>query len=73
MHACLHVCMYVCMYVFSLARLHPRVLTPSIFLSKMSKLAMAGSYVALVTPFTDADEVDYDKISELVDWHCKEG
>jgi len=49
------------------------VLTPRIFLSKMSKLAMAGSYVALVTPFTDADEVDYDKISELVDWHCKEG
>ena len=39
----------------------------------MSKLQLAGSYVALVTPFTDADEVDYAKIEELVDWHIAEG
>lgn len=40
---------------------------------RMSKLQLAGSYVALVTPFTDADEVDYAKIEELVDWHIAEG
>jgi hypothetical protein len=39
----------------------------------MSKLQLAGSYVALITPFTDNDEVDYAKIEELVEWHIAEG
>eukprot|EP00291_Cryptomonas_curvata_P001886 CAMPEP_0172193128 /NCGR_PEP_ID=MMETSP1050-20130122/24770_1 /TAXON_ID=233186 /ORGANISM="Cryptomonas curvata, Strain CCAP979/52" /LENGTH=288 /DNA_ID=CAMNT_0012868625 /DNA_START=18 /DNA_END=884 /DNA_ORIENTATION=+ len=34
---------------------------------------MAGSYVALITPFTESDEVDYAKIEELVEWHVVEG
>lgn len=39
----------------------------------MAKLELFGSYVALITPFTDADEVDYACIEELVEWHVKEG
>merc|ERR1719163_1203506 len=39
----------------------------------MAKLELFGSYVALVTPFTDADEVDYACIEQLVEWHVKEG
>jgi len=39
----------------------------------MAKLQLFGSYVALITPFTDADEVDYDCIKGLVEWHVKEG
>jgi len=34
---------------------------------------MSGSVVALITPFTDDDQVDYAKIEELVDWHIAEG
>eukprot|EP00961_Rhodomonas_salina_P123550 1664585-Rhodomonas_salina.2 len=40
---------------------------------KMAKLSMSGSVVALITPFTDDDQVDYAKIEELVDWHIAEG
>ena len=40
---------------------------------EMAKLELFGSYVALVTPFTDADEVDYACIEQLVEWHVKEG
>ena len=40
---------------------------------QMAKLELFGSYVALVTPFTDSDEVDYACIEELVEWHVKEG
>lgn len=39
----------------------------------MAKITMAGSYVALITPFTESDEVDYAKIEELVEWHVAEG
>lgn len=39
----------------------------------MAKFELFGSYVALVTPFTDSDEVDYACIEELVEWHVKEG
>mmetsp|Transcript_5592 Transcript_5592/g.8897 ORF Transcript_5592/g.8897 Transcript_5592/m.8897 type:complete len:295 (+) Transcript_5592:20-904(+) len=39
----------------------------------MSKFQLAGSYVALITPFTDDDQVDYAKIEELVKWHIAEG
>jgi len=39
----------------------------------MAKLELFGSYVALITPFTDADEVDYECIKGLVEWHVKEG
>jgi 4-hydroxy-tetrahydrodipicolinate synthase len=39
----------------------------------MAKLTMSGSYVAIITPFTDSDEVDYAKLEELVDWHVAEG
>ena len=48
---------------------HP---TARVFLG-MAKLELFGSYVALVTPFTDADEVDYACIEQLVEWHVKEG
>ena len=40
---------------------------------QMAKFELFGSYVALVTPFTDSDEVDYACIEELVEWHVKEG
>ena len=43
------------------------------FSSGMAMLELFGSYVALVTPFTDADEVDYACIEQLVEWHVKEG
>ena len=39
----------------------------------MAKLTMAGSYVAIITPFTESDEVDYAKLEELVEWHVAEG
>mmetsp|Transcript_29955 Transcript_29955/g.73729 ORF Transcript_29955/g.73729 Transcript_29955/m.73729 type:complete len:295 (+) Transcript_29955:34-918(+) len=39
----------------------------------MAKLQLNGSYVALVTPFTDSDEVDYAKIEELVEMHVQQG
>jgi 4-hydroxy-tetrahydrodipicolinate synthase len=32
-----------------------------------------GSYVALVTPFHDDLSVNFDKITELVEWHIAEG
>ncbi len=32
-----------------------------------------GSYVALVTPFTSKDEIDEDKIRELVNFHIENG
>ena len=32
-----------------------------------------GSYVALITPFTKNDEVDEDKIRELVNFHIENG
>ena len=39
----------------------------------MAKLELFGSYVALVTPFTDDDQVDYACIEGLVEWHVQEG
>lgn len=32
-----------------------------------------GSYVALITPFTNTGEVDEEKIRELVNWHIENG
>ncbi len=32
-----------------------------------------GSIVALATPYTEADEVDYDVIRQLIEWHIHEG
>ncbi len=32
-----------------------------------------GSGVAIVTPFTDDNQVNYDKLGELLDWHVAEG
>ena len=32
-----------------------------------------GSYVALITPFKDNLEVDYDKLSELLDFQIENG
>ena len=32
-----------------------------------------GSLVALATPFTDADEVDYAALERLIDFHCEAG
>jgi 4-hydroxy-tetrahydrodipicolinate synthase len=32
-----------------------------------------GSLVALATPFTDADEVDYEALARLIDFHCEAG
>jgi 4-hydroxy-tetrahydrodipicolinate synthase len=32
-----------------------------------------GSGVAIVTPFTENDEVNCTKLSELIEWHIKEG
>lgn len=40
----------------------------------MSKIrTFSGSMVALVTPFTADDQVDYNKITELVNWHVEQG
>jgi 4-hydroxy-tetrahydrodipicolinate synthase len=39
----------------------------------MSKFQLFGSYVALITPFTDDDQVDYAKVAELVEWHVANG
>ena len=36
-------------------------------------LKLRGSYVALVTPFTQDDKVNYDLLRELVDWHVEQG
>ena len=36
-------------------------------------LELRGSYVALVTPFTADDTVNYPLIRELVDWHVEQG
>jgi 4-hydroxy-tetrahydrodipicolinate synthase len=33
----------------------------------------AGLTVALITPFRDGDEVDYDALRKLVDWHVEQG
>ncbi len=32
-----------------------------------------GSGVAVVTPFTDDNQVNYDKLGELLDWHIENG
>src|ERR1043165_9207350 len=32
-----------------------------------------GSIVALITPFTDDDKVDFEAIRELVEWHVESG
>ena len=36
-------------------------------------LELRGSYVALVTPFTQDDQVNYDLLREMVDWHVEQG
>ena len=33
----------------------------------------SGSIVALVTPFNHSDEVDYDSLKNLVEYHIKSG
>ena len=34
----------------------------------------SGSNVALITPFTaDAARIDYEKLSELIEWHIASG
>eukprot|EP00294_Goniomonas_avonlea_P001831 CAMPEP_0114558980 /NCGR_PEP_ID=MMETSP0114-20121206/10681_1 /TAXON_ID=31324 /ORGANISM="Goniomonas sp, Strain m" /LENGTH=290 /DNA_ID=CAMNT_0001744427 /DNA_START=10 /DNA_END=882 /DNA_ORIENTATION=+ len=33
----------------------------------------AGSFVAIITPFTDDDKVDYEALGALVEWHIAEG
>lgn len=45
----------------------------TVAIRRMAKLTMAGSYVAIITPFTESDEVDYAKLEELVEWHIAEG
>ena len=37
------------------------------------KQIVGGSVVALVTPMTEKNEIDYDKLQELLEWHVKEG
>lgn len=32
-----------------------------------------GSGVAIVTPFTNENQVNYDKLAELIEWHIQEG
>lgn len=32
-----------------------------------------GSGVAIVTPFTDDNQINYDKLAELLDWHVEQG
>src|SRR5271154_198655 len=34
---------------------------------------LKGSIVALITPFTEDDKVDYEAIHELVVWHVESG
>ena len=34
---------------------------------------LKGSLVALVTPFYESGEVDYDSLKSLVQWHINEG
>ncbi len=34
---------------------------------------LSGSIVAIVTPFTDSGEVDYEAYQALLDWHCASG
>jgi 4-hydroxy-tetrahydrodipicolinate synthase len=36
-------------------------------------MLFSGSYVAMVTPFTESGEVDYDAYGRLVDFHLSEG
>ncbi|MDR3236345.1 MAG: 4-hydroxy-tetrahydrodipicolinate synthase [Prevotellaceae bacterium] len=38
-----------------------------------STLATGGSYVAIVTPFHDDLSVNFDKLTELIEWHIAEG
>jgi 4-hydroxy-tetrahydrodipicolinate synthase len=39
----------------------------------MKEISLAGSFVALVTPFNQRDQVDYGKIEELVEYHIANG
>ena len=32
-----------------------------------------GSGVAIVTPFKEDGSIDYDKLDELIDYHCENG
>jgi 4-hydroxy-tetrahydrodipicolinate synthase len=41
--------------------------------SMQFRLMFNGSIVALVTPFTDADEIDFAAVDRLVDFHCRNG
>jgi len=36
-------------------------------------LVKGGSVVALVTPMTESNEIDYVKLTEILEWHAKEG
>ncbi len=39
----------------------------------MKLRGLKGSIVALVTPFKENGEVDFDKLSELIEWHISSG
>lgn len=41
--------------------------------SYKEKTMFSGSIVALVTPFNHSDEVDYDSLKQLVEYHIKSG
>ncbi len=32
-----------------------------------------GSYVALITPFNEDSSINYEKITELIEWHIDKG
>ncbi|MEA4920397.1 MAG: 4-hydroxy-tetrahydrodipicolinate synthase, partial [Clostridiaceae bacterium] len=34
---------------------------------------LTGSIVALITPFTESGEVNFEKLGELIEWHIKNG
>ena len=39
----------------------------------MSSQAFAGTHVAIVTPFRDDGEIDWQAWSRLIDWHAASG
>ena len=38
-----------------------------------SRIAFSGSYVALITPFNETEEVCFESLGRLIDWHVNEG
>lgn len=39
----------------------------------MTMPVKAGSIVALVTPMTESNAIDYEKLESLLKWHVAEG